>query len=411
MKMTKTQSNTIPIESTAVRYLVAMDSFKGSLSSIEAANAVKEGILRANPEAIVNVCPLADGGEGTVEALINGMNGSFQSVKVSDPLGKTIDCKYGIIHSFSSDKGNDGCDSELCAVIEAAGACGLYLVPDDKRNPLYTTTYGLGEVILDALVKGCRKFIIGIGGSSTNDGGIGMLEALGAHFLDKDGNEISHGAIGLKNLHSIDVSGMNKELCQCSFMIACDVDNPLCGENGCSQIFARQKGADYDSIEKMDRWMDHYADLTCDTLKENKEYIDKDYPSTGAAGGLGFAFKYYLGGELKPGIDIVIKETGLLEYVKNADVIITGEGCLDAQTSMGKAPVGLARAVKACDPSKKVVALAGKLGEGAEECKAHGIDECYGITDYIHYDDFAEYMDKENAYSNLSKLAENIFKS
>ena len=234
---------------------------------------------------------------------------------------------------------------------------------------------------------------------------------MGAHFLDKGGNEISRGAIGLENLHSIDVSGMNKELCQCSFMIACDVDNPLCGEKGCSQIFARQKGADDDSIEKMDRWLECYADLTNDTLKEKNEFIDKDYPGTGAAGGLGFAFKYYLGGELKPGIDIVIKETGLLEYIKNADVIITGEGCMDSQTSMGKAPVGLTRAVKACDTSKKVVALAGKLGEGAEECKAHGIDECYGITDYIHYDDFAEYMDKENAYSNLSKLAENIFKS
>ena len=410
MKINETEHGTISKENTAVKYLVAMDSFKGSLSSIEAANAVKEGILRANPEAIVDVCPLADGGEGTVDALIYGMRGSFQYVKVSDPLGKAIDCKYGIIRTFSSDAGNDEGDFQLCAVIEAAGACGLYLVPPDKRNPLYTTTYGVGEVILDALDKGCRRFIIGIGGSSTNDGGIGMLEALGAHFFDKNGNEIIRGAAGLEKLYSIDVSGMNNELSQCSFMIACDVDNPLCGEKGCSRIFARQKGADDDSIDKMDRWLDHYADLTTDTFKGVNDIkdIDKNYPGTGAAGGLGFAFKYYLGAELKPGIDIVIKETGLLEYIKSADVIITGEGCLDAQTLMGKAPVGLARAVKACDPSKKVIALAGRLGEGAEECKAHGIDECYGITDYIHYDDLAEYMDRENAYSNLSKLTENL---
>ena len=392
-----------------ISYLVAMDSFKGSLSSDRAADAVKEGILRANPNAKVIIRPLADGGEGTVKALTYGMGGTMQSIKVSGPMGNIIDCEYGIVSVYKQDDSVTQINNayELYAVIEIAGACGLYLVPENKRNPLFTTTYGVGEVILDALNKGCRKFIIGLGGSSTNDGGMGMLEALGVRFLDKEGKQVSRGADGLKTLHKIDISKMNCDLAKCEFMVACDVDNPLCGENGCSRVFAPQKGADDKAIEMMDRWLERYANMTADALgNEHLKISDKNYKGVGAAGGLGFAFRAYFGANLRSGIDLIIDETGIADLIKKVDVIITGEGCLDGQSAMGKAPVGLARAVKKHDSSKRVVALAGRIGEGAEKCTEQGIDEYYGITDYVHYDDISLYMDEKNAYNNLSELAE-----
>lgn len=387
-------------------YLIAMDSFKGSLSSIDAANAVKAGILNANPDAEVVVSPLADGGEGTVNALTYGMNGNLQSAVVTDPYGNSISCEYGIAEISISNESKVA-KARLCAIIEVAGACGLYLVPEAGRNPLYTSTYGVGEVITDALNKGCRSFIIGIGGTSTNDGGIGMLSALGIRFLDNDGNEVPRGAIGLKNLHNIDLSGMDSRLKDCTIMVACDVDNPLCGARGCSRVFAPQKGADSGSVEQMDRWLSRYGDMTEDLLGRSTEGTAlKDSPGTGAAGGLGFAFKTYLSAELKSGIDIVINETGLKDKIKNADVIITGEGCLDFQTAMGKAPIGVAKAVKSIDPAKRIVAFAGRIGDGAGECLKHGIDEYYGVTDIVSYNDPADYMKHENAFRNLTKLAE-----
>lgn len=387
--------------------LIAMDSFKGSLTSMQAGDAVKEGLLSVDSKANVEVRPLADGGEGTVQALVDGMGGELVSVRVTGPLGEVVSCEYGIVQSRSSNAIVDevtALPGELCAIIEIAGAAGLTLVPKNKRNPMYTTTYGVGGVIRDAIGRGCRRFIIGIGGSATNDGGAGMLQALGVHFLDEEGSEIERGAAGLEKLKSIDTSHMLPELSECEFRIACDVDNPLCGKNGCSEVFAPQKGAAKEDIMKMDKWLSHYAELVtmlcedsllhktskpkeCYDVKTtlNKDSYDRQltaFPGDGAAGGLGFAFRTFLHGELVSGSRLIIEETGLKDYIEKADIIITGEGCLDGQTVMGKAPISVAKLAKECgnaDNTKKVIAFAGKLGDGVEKCLLHGIDAYYAI--------------------------------
>ena len=247
--------------------VIAIDSFKGSLSSMEAGKAAAEGIKRANPQAETVVRPLADGGEGTVEALVQGMGGVLQTISVTGPLGDPVDCTYGIIEETKT------------AVLEMSGAAGITLVPDEKRNPLYTTTYGVGEAIKDAIQKGCRRFLVGIGGSATNDGGAGMLQALGFGFLDKEGRQIPHGAIGLKHLASITTDHILEELSECEFQIACDVENPLCGEKGASAVYGPQKGATPKMIEDMDAWLLRYARLA----KEKFQKADENYPGTGAA--------------------------------------------------------------------------------------------------------------------------------
>lgn len=241
-----------------MKIVTAIDSFKGSMTSMEAGRAVAEGIHRADAGAEVLVRPLADGGEGTVEALTSGMNGSRQQVQVTGPLGTPVICEYGIIEASGT------------AVIEMAGAAGITLVPDEKRNPLYTTTYGVGEVIRDAIKKGCRRFIIGIGGSATNDGGTGMLQALGYGFLDKNGNQIPFGARGLKVLETITETHVLQELKECRFRIACDVTNSLCGEQGCSAVFGPQKGATPSMVVEMDQWLENYAALAGKKLPESR---------------------------------------------------------------------------------------------------------------------------------------------
>ena len=391
--------------------LIAMDSFKGSLTSMQAGNAVKEGILRVWPMSNVAVCPLADGGEGTVRALIDGIGGELVSVQVTGPLGETVACEYGIVR-FEKDK------DASCAIIEIAGAAGLPLVPQEKRNPMYTSTYGVGEVIRDAVRRGCRRFIIGIGGSATNDGGVGMLQALGVHFLDETGKEIERGAAGLEKLNRIDPSGMMKELSECQFRIACDVENPLCGENGCSAVFAPQKGAKKTDIARMDRWLSHYAQMAARVSQEDSECkkrlgksdpTDAYYPGDGAAGGLGFAFRTFLYGELVSGSKLIIEETGLIKYMEKADMVITGEGCLDGQTVMGKAPICVARLAKACGrqgEAKQVIAFAGKLGEGAEACREHGIDAYFEIGRGAA--SLEEAMKTEIASRNLTDTVEKI---
>ena len=226
-----------------MKIVTAIDSFKGSMTSMEAGQAAAEGIQRVDVDAEVIVRPLADGGEGTVEALVSGMNGTLQKVQVTGPLGEPVICEYGIIESTKT------------AVIEMAGAAGITLVSDEERNPLNTTTYGVGEVIRDAIDKGCRRFLVGIGGSATNDGGVGMLQALGYGFLDKDGNQVPFGAKGLKVLEEITDTYVLPELKECKFKIACDVTNALCGEQGCSAVFGPQKGATPEMICQMDQWL------------------------------------------------------------------------------------------------------------------------------------------------------------
>lgn len=373
-----------------MKVVIAIDSLKGSLTSMEAGAAINEGIKRTYPDADVIVRPLADGGEGTVDALIAGMNGTPHEIEVMDPLGRPVMAKYGIIDSTST------------AIIEMSSAAGITLVTDSEKNPLNTTTYGVGEMIKDAIKKGCREFIIGIGGSATNDGGIGMLQALGFGMLDKDGKQVSFGAKGIKELETITDTNVIPELNECCFHIACDVTNPLCGDNGCSAVYGPQKGATPEMITDMDKWLADYAALT----KESRINADVEYPGAGAAGGMGFAFLSYMNASLEPGIDLILNETHLEDYIRDADVVVTGEGRLDFQTAMGKAPIGVAKLAKKYDIP--VVAFAGSVTKDAMECNLNGIDAFFPILRSICTLD--EAMDPYNAYANMADTVEQVFR-
>ena len=373
-----------------MKVVVAIDSLKGSLTSLEAGNAIREGILGVMPDADVLVRPLADGGEGTVEALTLGMNGKLEQVTVTGPLGTPIACTYGILEATGT------------AIIEMSGAAGITLVPEQDRNPLNTTTYGVGEVIKNAIAKGCRHFIVGIGGSATNDGGIGMLQALGYGMLDKDGKQVPFGAKGLEKLVTITDEHVIPELKECTFRVACDVTNPLCGEKGCSAIFGPQKGATSSMILQMDQWLDAYAALTA----KKYEKADAKYPGTGAAGGMGFAFLSYTNAVLESGIKIVLEETKLEEYIKDADIIVTGEGRLDGQTILGKAPIGVADIAKKYD--KVVLAFSGCATDDAVACNDHGIDAFFSILRNVCT--LQEAMDGANARANMIATVEQVFR-
>lgn len=370
--------------------VIAIDSFKGRLSSIEAGNAVKEAAFKAFDTPSVTVCPLADGGEGTVRALCEGLDGRMVKVDVTGPLYSSVEAEYCILPDGKT------------AVMEMASAAGLTLVPEDMRNPLNTTTYGVGEMIRDAISRGCREFIIGIGGSATNDGGTGMLSALGFELLDVQGQPIPFGAKGLAVLCSISTENVVPELSKCRFRIACDVTNPLCGENGCSAVFAPQKGGTPEMIADMDRWLESYAKIA----RTVSEKADMNYPGAGAAGGLGFAFSAFLNAELQSGIRIVSELTHLEDYIKNADIVITGEGRLDSQTAMGKAPIGVAKLAKA--HGKRVIAFAGCVTEDAEALNDCGIDAFFPILRSVVT--LREALDKTNAYKNLVGTAYQVLR-
>lgn len=390
-----------------MKAVIAIDSFKGSMDSIEAGEAAEKGIRRVFTDAETIVYPLADGGEGTVQALAKGLGGRLEKVKVTGPLGKPVICEYGIVE-------------EKTAIIEMAGAAGITLVQPELRNPLNTTTYGVGEVIKDAIGKGCRHFIIGIGGSATNDGGVGMLQALGAEFLDEGGKQVPFGARGVENLAAINCEHILFELKECDFRIACDVDNPLCGENGCSHIFGPQKGATPRMAEQMDQWMRKYAKLTEEYFQEVKKLsadvawnpVDSEgnyasnYPGCGAAGGLGFAFRAFLRGKLEPGINIVLEEIGIETAIKDADIVITGEGCLDGQTVMGKAPIGIARLAKKY--GKPVIAFSGAVTEDAAACNQAGIDAFFPILRQVTTLEAA--MSPATAIRNMTAAVEQTFR-
>ncbi len=369
--------------------VVAIDSLKGSLSSIEAGQAAKEGIQRVYPQANVTVCPLADGGEGTVEALAGGTGGQIRKTEVTGPLGEKTICKYAILD------GNLG-------VIEIAEAAGLSLVSSNLRNPLYTTTYGVGEVIKDAIANGCRKFIIGLGGSATNDGGAGMLQALGFEFSDSEGRPIAFGAKGLDQLASISGKYALPQLEECEFHVACDVENVLCGPNGCSAVFGPQKGADEEMVRQMDKWMNRYAGLAVEKFPTANPL----FPGSGAAGGLGFAFLTFLHASLESGIEIILRETSLEEKIRKADIVITGEGRLDRQSMMGKAPVGVARLAKKY--GKPVLAFAGSIGKDARACNENGIDAYFSILPRVIT--LEEAMDTRNAGKNMADTVEQAFR-
>ena len=373
-----------------MKVVVAIDSLKGSLTSLEAGAAIEKGIHCALPDAEVCVRPLADGGEGTVEALALGMGGRTEKVVVTGPLGKPVECVYGIL------------DQSKTAIVEMSGAAGITLVPDQERNPINTTTYGVGEVIKDAIGKGCRRFIVGIGGSATNDGGIGMLQALGYGMLNENGNQVAYGAKGLQELVEITDTHVLPELKDCTFRIACDVTNPLCGDHGASAIYGPQKGATPAMILQMDKWLGEYAELAAKTFPK----ANQNQAGTGAAGGLGFAFLTFTNAVLESGIKIVLEETRLEDYVKDADIVVTGEGRLDGQTVMGKAPIGVSNIAKKYD--KLVLAFSGCVTEDARACNGGGIDAYFPILRGVV--SLQEAMDHDNAEKNMIATVEQVFR-
>lgn len=378
-----------------MKAVIAIDSLKGSLTSLEAGEAIKKGIIKVYKDAEVVIRPVADGGEGTAEALTLGMNGKLEKVKVTGPLGKEIEAEYGILEPSETHK-------VKTAIIEMSAAAGITLVDEKERNPLKTTTYGVGEMIKDAIAKGCRHFIVGIGGSATNDGGIGMLQALGFGILDKRGKQVSFGAQGLSEIETISDEFVLPELKDCTFRIACDVTNTLCGEQGASAIYGPQKGATPTMIMQMDKWLAYYAALS----REKYPHANMNQAGTGAAGGLGFAFLTYTNAVLESGIKIVLEETELEKYVKDADIVVTGEGRLDGQTVMGKAPVGVADIAKKY--GKKVVAFSGCVTEDAIACNEHGIDAFFPILRGVV--SLSEAMDTKNAVKNMAATVEQAFR-
>ncbi|MCI8735971.1 MAG: glycerate kinase [Lachnospiraceae bacterium] len=372
-----------------MKTVIAIDSFKGSLTSIEAGNAIKKGILNILPDTDVIIKPLADGGEGTTEALVEGLGGEMIQIDVHGPLEASVKAGYGIIPETNT------------AVMEMAAAAGIILVGKDKR-PLDATTYGVGEMIADAVKRGCRSFIIGIGGSATNDGGIGMLAALGYEFLDKNGQPAGISADALKNIASVRTEKVMPELKECRFRIACDVTNPLCGPNGATYIYGPQKGVTDEIKANLDHAMAGYAKLT--RLCTGTDYMN--YEGAGAAGGLGFAFLSYLHADLQPGIRLVMDAVKMEDAIKGADLVFTGEGRLDHQSAMGKAVTGIAKLAK--KHGAPVIALAGAVTDGAEECNHHGIDAFFPILRQITTLD--EAMDPDTAKQNLTKTAEQIIR-
>lgn len=373
-----------------MKVVIAIDSLKGSLSSMEAGMAIKDGVLAAKPDAEVIVKPLADGGEGTTDALIEGMNGERIDLTVTGPMHTPVDAYYGYLKDTNT------------AVMEMASAAGITLVPDSEKNPLLATSYGVGEMINDAIQRGCRNFIIGIGGSVTNDGGIGMLKALGVRFLDENGEDAGEGGQALAKVARIDVSGMNPLLKECHIQVACDVNNPLCGENGSTYVYGPQKGVTEDMKKTLDEAMAHFARVTSETLEN--DYMNT--PGAGAAGGLGYAFLAYTGAALTPGIELILDAVGLEEELYGADVVVTGEGRLDFQTAMGKAPVGVARLAKKYNA--KVIAFAGSVTKEATACNKEGIDAFFPILRSVCT--LAEAMDPVAARNNMTATVEQVFR-
>jgi len=346
-----------------MKIVVAPDSFKGSLTAVEVSDAIEQGVREIFPEAEVVKIPMADGGDGTVQCLVNATGGKILREKVTGPLGDEVLASYGIL------------GDKKTAVIEMAEASGLTLVPENKRNPLITTTYGTGQLIKAALDQECRKMIIGIGGSATNDGGAGMVQALGVKLLDKNGEEIGFGGGELKKVFRIDTKYLNNHLSETKVLIASDVSNPLCGSKGASRIYGPQKGATPEIIEELDESLAHFAEI----IKRDLHKHIKDIPGAGAAGGLGASLMAFLNAELRPGIEIIIEIVKLEQAIKDADLVITGEGKIDSQTIYGKAPIGVARIAKKYNIP--VIAVAAIISDDADIVHQHGIDNLIKVSE------------------------------
>lgn len=375
-----------------MKAVIAIDSFKGSLSSVEAGKACSQAIREVFTEAEVTVFPLADGGEGTVDALTDGLRGEIVAAQVTGPLGEKVDSRYGFIPDRKT------------AVIEMADAAGLPMVPKHLRNPLNTTTYGLGELILKALDDGCRDFIIGIGGSATNDAGLGMLTALGARFYDQDEKPVGITGGVLKDIVKIDLEHMDERLWESQFHVACDVNNPLCGSNGCSFVYGPQKGATPEIVKAMDEAIDCFSRLAA----EQCDIHGAELPGAGAAGGLGYAFHGFLKAQLEPGVSLILKAIGIEDKLREADVLITGEGRMDFQTSMGKAPAGVAQLAKRLNPDILTLAVCGCATAEASAVNNAGIDAYFPIIHQPMTVD--EAMERATAVINLQQTVSQIMR-
>lgn len=369
-----------------MKIVIAPDSFKESLSSLEVACAIESGFKEVYPNASFQKVPIADGGEGTVEALVMATNGHINKTSVIAPLGEKVESFYGV------------CGDKKTAIIEMAASSGLDLVPQKKRNPLITTSFGTGELILKALDDGYRKFIIGIGGSATNDAGAGMLQALGVKLLDKNGKDIGYGGESLSKLTKIDISSLDSRIKNCDIEVACDVTNPLTGPSGASAIFGPQKGATPQMVETLDRCLSHFASLVKEQLGKD---IDKQ-AGAGAAGGLGASLLGFLNARLILGVQIVIKHTNFRELVKDADLVITGEGRMDGQSIFGKAPIGIAKVAK--EYGVETIALAGSLGSDVSIVREHGINAVFSVVNTPC--SLSEAL--KNASKNVQETARNV---
>ena len=368
--------------------VLAPDSFKESMTAKEVCEAMERGIRKANSQIRCIHVPMADGGEGTMQSLVDATGGRVYSKEVVGPLGNNVVAEYGIL-------GN----GEI-GVIEMASASGIHLVDSEKRNPLITTTFGTGQLIKACLDKGVKKLLIGIGGSATNDGGAGFIQALGGRLLDENGDDLSYGGGALAKLHTIDLSNLDERLKYVSVEVACDVNNPLCGKEGASYVFGPQKGATREMIEILDQNLSHYAEVIKEQL--GKDVISK--AGAGAAGGLGAGLMAFLDVKLKSGIEMVIEYANLEEKVRDADMVWTGEGSIDFQTQYGKTPLGVAMIAKKYN--KPVIALAGRVGNDIDVLYDKGIDAIFGIMRGVTSIEEALVKGPEN----VEKTSENIIR-
>jgi len=372
--------------STNMKIVIAIDSFKGSLSSLDAGEAVRDAFIKIFPGGEAVILPIADGGEGTTDALVRGLGGEFREVEVTGPLGERKLAQYGVIGDT--------------AVIEMASAAGLPSVPADRRDPECTTTYGVGELICHALNSGCRDFIVGIGGSATNDGGIGMMTALGCGFFDENGDPVGVSGGETGKIRKIDLSNLDPRVKECKFRVACDVTNPLCGENGASAVFGPQKGATPKQVKSLDAGLRNLSQVVAKTIRKDVS----NTPGAGAAGGLGFALMAFFNAELRGGVEMILDKIDAATHMKNADIVVTGEGRMDAQTAMGKAPAGVAKLAKASG-AKLVLAFAGSTKD------ADSVNDC-GIDAYFAIPQGVATLDEliENARGNLYSRAVQVFR-
>jgi glycerate kinase len=371
------------------KIVIASDSFKGSVSSLEVANAAEAAILKNYPDCTVLKMPMADGGEGTVDALIAALGGKEINCTVSGPLGKPVDAGYGILAD------------EKTAVIEMASACGLTLVPEGDRDPLLSSTFGLGELIKDALARGCRNFLVGIGGSATNDAGTGMLQALGFKFLDLKGQELPLGGQILGDIHTVDYAAALPEFLTATFTIACDVDNPATGARGAAHIYARQKGADDQAIHTLEEGMKNFVDV----IRKTRGIDINTIPGAGAAGGLGGGFIAFANAALKPGAQMILDALNFQDIIRGADLVITGEGKLDQQTAMGKAPVTILKA--ALEQNIPVIALGG-CTEDIHMLNSLGFLAVFPILPYPI--SMQQAMEKEFTMDNITLALDQLFR-